>query len=61
MRWFTGLPVQIDKIEEIAKGCDIPIIEDAARHLARLLTQKSVALSAISRGNLNPVKKYLAR
>ena len=45
---FTGRPVQIDKIEEIAKEHEIRLLRMPPRHLARLLTQKNVALSDIS-------------
>ena len=44
---FTGRPVQIDKIEEIAKEHE-QLLRMPPRHLARLLTQKNVALSDIS-------------
>ena len=56
---FTGRPVQIDKIEEIAKEHEIPIIEDAAQAFgASLNSKKCGSFGHISCFSLNPVKVF---
>ena len=56
---FTGRPVQIDKIEEIAKEHEIPIIEDAAQAFgASFNSKKCGSFGHISCFSLNPVKVF---